>query len=203
MINSGKNLLSVIQAGDKIAVNMHLSKFKDRGIVVFDKVFSIPSSERIPALAKNEETRYQLLVALSASLKSAFGNMNLKMGMNEDQIIELADCIIDQSQEDNLSLEDVLLFLQELLVGKTISENGKEGRIFDRMDIPKFFELFEVYRQKRHEEIIHTREEQNAQFKILGKDITRPPIEDDKSIDTKTFLELMQTVYEEKHENNT
>jgi hypothetical protein len=193
----------VIQAGDKIAVNMHLSKFKDRGIVVFDKVFSIPSSERIPALAKNEETRYQLLVALSASLKSAFGNMNLKMGMNEDQIIELADCIIDQSQEDNLSLEDVLLFLQELLVGKTISENGKEGRIFDRMDIPKFFELFEVYRQKRHEEIIHTREEQNAQFKILGKDITRPPIEDDKSIDTKTFLELMQTVYEEKHENNT
>jgi hypothetical protein len=140
---------------------MHLSKFKERGVVSFPMVLSIDSKDRIPALSKTEEGRFEVLTALTASIKSAFSNINLRVGLNEDQMIELADAIIDQSGEDNLSLEDVLLFLQKLLVGDA-------GKIYDRMDIPTFFELFESYRQDRHLATIQIREEQQVQYKSLG-----------------------------------
>lgn len=148
-------------SGNKVAVNMHLSKFKERGVVLFPMVLSIATKDRIPALVKTEEGRYEVLIALTASLKSAFNNINLRVGLNEDQMIELADAIIDQSGEDNLSLEDVLLFLQKLLVGDT-------GKIYDRMDIPTFFQLFEKYRQDRHVAVLRIREEQQVQYKSLG-----------------------------------
>lgn len=189
-------MLNVILTGNKIATTQHLAKFKERGVVKYDLLLSIPSGERMPALAKDPDTRFMLLTALTASLKSAFSNMNLKMGMNEDQVIDLADCIIDQSEEDNLSLEDVLLFLQKMLIGDTAS--GKDGKIFDRMDIPKFFELFEVYRQARHEELLNKRYEQNAQYKIAGSSGTRSS-EMKENVDPKTFLELLKVVNDEKY----
>jgi hypothetical protein len=154
-------LLENMRNGNKVAVSIHLSSFKNRGVIAFDKVLSINSSDRIPALSSTSDGRYQVLIALTASLKSAFSNINLRVGLNEDQIIELADAIIDQSQEDNLSLEDVLLFLQKLLVGDA-------GKIYDRMDIPTFFEMFEKYRQERHKSLLRIREEQQAQYKSLG-----------------------------------
>lgn len=80
--------------------------------------------------------------------------------MNEEQIVELADMIIDQSHEDNLGLEDVLLFLSDLLTGKA-------GKIYDRLDIPTFFELFETYRQKRHDEMKSFRDDLDAQHRAL------------------------------------
>jgi hypothetical protein len=138
-----------------------LSIFKERGIISFEKVLAINSSDRIPALAKTPKGRGEVLTALTASLKSAFSNINLRVGLNEDQLIDLADAIIDQSAEDNLSLEDVLLFLQKLLVGDA-------GKIYDRMDIPTFFELFETYRQERHVAMLRIREEQQSQYKSLG-----------------------------------
>jgi len=144
-----------------MAVNAHLAAFKNRGIIAFDKILSIEAKDRIPALAATSEGRYEVLIALTASLKSAFNNINLRVGLNEDQMIDLADAIIDQSGEDNLALEDVLLFLQKLLTGEA-------GKIYDRMDIPTFFELFEKYRQDRHESMLRIREEQQVQYKSFG-----------------------------------
>jgi hypothetical protein len=144
-----------------MAVSAHLATFKNRGIVAFDKVLSISQKDRIPAIAATSEGRYEMLIALTASLKSAFNSFNLRVGMNEDQIIDLADAIIDQSSEDNLSLEDVLLFLQKLLVGDA-------GKIYDRMDIPTFFEKFEIYRQERHVQLLRIKEEQQSQYKSYG-----------------------------------
>jgi len=150
-----------MQNGNKMAVSAHLASFKERGVIAFDKVLCISNSERIPELSKTSDGRYQVLIALTAALKSAFNNINLRVGLNEDQIIELADSIIDQSHEDNLALEDVLLFLQKLLVGDA-------GKIYDRMDIPTFFEMFEKYRQQRYVSLRRIREEQHVQNKSYG-----------------------------------
>lgn len=169
-----------------------LSEFKEQGVIQFKKVLSIDSTQRIPALTKTNDGRFEILTALTASLKSAFNNMNLRVGMNEDQIIELADQIIDQSHEDNLSLEDVLLFLQRFLT-------SYYGKIYDRMDIPTFFEMFEKYRQERHEQLINIRDEEQTQFKISGKD-NSPRMERDPDIDPKTFFELFQTYNEGKND---
>ena len=159
-INSKPLLLSVLVEGDTIAVKNHLALYKVRGMVSYRKVLELPLSERIPALIEQPGKRAEILTALSAALKSAFGNINVRLAMNEDQVVELADMIIDQSHEDQLGIEDVLLFLCDLL-------QGKMGRVNDRMDIPTFFTLFEEYRQRRHLEMKGFRDELDAQHRAL------------------------------------
>jgi hypothetical protein len=179
---------------DKVAVNKHLSKFKYLGVVSFDKVLAINSNERLPAMIKTDEGREEVQIALTAAIKSAFSNFNLRVGLNEDQMIDLAEAIMDQSHEDNLSLEDVLLFLQRLVVGQA-------GKVYDRMDIPTFFELFEKYRQERHENLIRFRVEQNSQFKIQGRGATGN-IELD-GMDAGTILSMMQSLNSKDEEPDT
>lgn len=158
--NSRPLFANVLLAGDAMAVKTELARYKDRGMVSYRKVLEIPVSERIPALVENPEIREMILTALVASLKSALSGVNLRIGFNENQVVELADLIIDAAHEDNLGLEDVLLFLGDMLAAKM-------GKIYDRLDIPTFFELFETYRQRRHEEMKGFRDELDAQNKAL------------------------------------
>jgi hypothetical protein len=190
-ISSNKALLQKLVAGDKLAITSYLSKFKERGIVKFEKVLDISMADRIPSLVVSEEGRSEVLIALTVSLKSLFSNFNLRVGLNEDQLVEIADLIIEQSYEDNLSIEDFLLFGQKFLV-------GDYGKIYDRMDIPTFFEFFEKYRQARHESMLNIREEQHVQFKSMGRgpNISNP-IELNRDEDAKSTLELMQTYYDD------
>lgn len=149
-----------METGDKTQITHHLSRFKEKGLVRFDKVLAIESGERIAALVRQDEGYLKVAAAIAASIQSAVNNLNLKLNLSEDQIAELAGLIIDDAEEDNLALEDVLLFLQQMITGKL-------GKIYERLDIQKFFELFEVYRQQRHENLIRIREEQAAQHKAL------------------------------------
>jgi hypothetical protein len=142
-------------SGNKSELNYALTEFKDRGLIKFDKVLSIRSDQRIPVLAKTLEGRMKVSAAITASIKSAFDNINLRIGLTPDQTVEIAEQIIDQSEEDYLSLEDVLLFLQQLVTGKA-------GKIYDRMDVPTFFELFENYRESRYQELVRIRKDQKA-----------------------------------------
>lgn len=129
-------------------------------MVSYRKVLELPLNERIPTLIEQPGKRAEVLTAISAALKSAFNNINVRLSMSEDQVVELADMIIDQSHEDQLGIEDVLLFLGDLL-------QGKMGKVNDRMDIPTFFTLFEGYRQRRHEEMKGFKDEIDAQYRAL------------------------------------
>lgn len=140
---------------------MHLRLFKQDGVVRYDQVLRIPSSERIPALTKSDQGYRQVYTVLVVKLQQAFANLNLRKGFNEDQLLNLAEMIIEQSSEDNLSLEDVLLFLEQLV-------GGKCGKIFDRMDAPTFFEFFEDYRERRHMALQYRQYELHQQFKAMG-----------------------------------
>ena len=149
-----------LEAGNKREVATILKQFKlPTGAVNYPAVFSIPVTERIPALAAIDFTRVNLVVI--GALTMAFEAMNQKRGMNEFQILNLAEEIIDTSSEDNLSLEDLMLFLQNLV-------RGKYKIAYESFDIPKFMELFEIYRQERHKTILELRENQHLQHKSLG-----------------------------------
>lgn len=140
---------------------MHLSTFKEQGVIQYKNLLAVPATDRLPALTATKEGRERVFYVLVASLTSALQNLNLRYGLNEDQVIELADQIIDQAHEDNLSLEDVLLFLQQLITGKA-------GKIYDRLDVPTFFELFETYREDRHQALKEYRYEEQVNHKSLG-----------------------------------
>lgn len=145
--------------GSKTQVMAHLSKFKEAGKIKFEKTLCVPMAERIPALAQKE--RGLVVTAITASMKSALDNINIRKGLNEDQLIEIAETIIDQAEEDQLALEDVLLFLGRLVTGQA-------GTLYDRLDMPTFFELFESYREERFQALRHIRHEEHVNFKAMG-----------------------------------
>jgi hypothetical protein len=147
--------------GDNNAITTHLSAFKNRELIRYDKVLSIPTGDRIPALISSEAGRGYVAQALGGALIGAFNKMNLRKGFTEDQVEDLVGLIMEESLEDNLALEDVLLFLYQLITGKA-------GRIYDRLDIPSFFELFEVYREKRYKALQEIKYERECNYRSMG-----------------------------------
>lgn len=144
-------------------------------------------SQRIPQLIKKEGARNIVLIALSVAIKNAIKNVNLKYHMDEGQVVELADAIIDQSHEDQLALEDVVLFLQKMLV-------GEYGQLDFKIDTIKFFELFERYRQDRHSALVKFRYEQEANHKVSGR-FDEPQTLKDSNVDSETMISLIKSMH--------
>jgi len=175
-------------------LSVALNTFKlPNGAVNFPALLSVPGNDRIPSLVTKigyEKLHKTLGVAITLAMES----MNLSKPLTANQIFDLVDAIIDTSKEDYLAIEDVVLFLQKIV-------RGEGGALFAAMDIPKFMQKFEDYRQKRHSELLRIREEQVAQWNGMGGAATRVDIEIDKNIDAATFFELMQTFHEGKNDN--
>lgn len=152
-------LLNAIQTGDQQLVKTMLKGFVTvQGLTNYPALMLVPSRERIPALAKTN--RKDLHQVISAQIEYCMKFFNIPNGMNLEQIFLLADTIIDDSESDNLSLQDVFLFLQKLSAGKM-------GTIYNRLDIPTFMELLEIHRQERHEELLNFRYEEHVRNKSL------------------------------------
>jgi hypothetical protein len=157
---STRHLVDAINESRTDLIAANLSTFKDRGNVNYLAVINqVPLEDRLPALVQ-KYSKQKIAAILTVSLTACFEKMNLRYAMNAEQIVELADMIIETSEEDMLALEDVMLFLQQLV-------RGQMGKIYDRMDIPTFFEMFEKYRQNRHDDYMNAKEEKDAQFKAF------------------------------------
>lgn len=157
---STKELMNAMEAGDPMMVNTILRGYKlPNGATNYPQLLSIPVGDRLPGLAERYG-RKAIHLQIAAAIEGAMEKINLKLAMNPDQVFELAETIIDSSTEDQLAMEDLLLFLQDLL-------RGKAGKIYDRMDIPFFMELFEGYRQSRHEAYQDAKYEQDQQYRAL------------------------------------
>lgn len=153
-------MLNAIHNNRADLITANLSAFKDRGNVNYLAVINgIPLEDRLPALVK-KYPKQEIAAIITVALTSAFEKMNLRYAMNADQIVELGEMILESSEEDQLALEDIMLFLHQLV-------RGQMGKIYDRMDIPTFFEMFEKYRQDRHKDYLNAKEELDAQFKAL------------------------------------
>jgi hypothetical protein len=148
--------------GNRREVNNAIQIFMlPTGGVNFKAILSIPTSERIPAMAVQDSMSTDIIV--TAGITMALESMNLSRPMNEAQVMDLSLTIIDTAAEDNLALEDLMIFLQKLV-------RGQYGSNYESMDIPKFMSKFEEYRQERHQSMVRIREEQHAQHKALPVD---------------------------------
>jgi len=154
-----KHLLQCILSSNRAEINANLDRYQERGVVKFDNLFALPVGDRINGLAKRIGYK-DVHIAIAASVSSALEMISVKDGLSGPMVAELASQIITESEEDQLALEDLLIFLKGLIA-------GKYGTIYNRLDIPTFFELFEVYRQQRHESMMTIREEQHIQHKAL------------------------------------
>ena len=153
-------LIAALQAQDSQAINRELKLFKNTdGSPKMEMVLAIQRDNRITEMAAVDNTQVAAMIAVS--LTSCFENMNLSRPMRPEQIIDLTDAIIESAGEDQLAIEDLLLFLQGLL-------RGKYGKMYESMDMPKFFEFFEQYREQRHKVFLDIKYEQEVRHKALG-----------------------------------
>lgn len=146
--------------GNRMEVNQILKQYKVKdGTPNFPALFQIPTDGRISFMAQQDFTRINVIVI--GAITMALEAMNLKKTMNEFQVLELAETIIDTSDQDNLSFEDLMLFLQGLVRGKYKIPG-------DTMDLPRFMELFDQYRDERWQAGIKLRDDLHEQYKIMG-----------------------------------
>lgn len=154
------NLKNALEQGNKQEINIILKSFKnENGSVNFPALLQIPSTERLFSLAKKDYKKAASFVIVGITL--AMETMNLNRPMSPNQIIDLVDAILESCEEDNLALEDLMLFLQKLT-------RGDFGVLYESMDIPKFMEKFEIYREQRFQSLNSIREEEHAQNSGLG-----------------------------------
>lgn len=153
------NLMNALKTGNKADISVALRDYKQpNGTIYFPALFEIPTKNRLPQMAS--ESFGETLGIVTAAMTLAFESMNLVRGMIPAQIVDLSETILDSCGEDNLALEDLMLFLQKLT-------RGEYGKLYESMDIPKFMEMFEVYREERFQAIKTLRDEQHIQSKAM------------------------------------
>jgi hypothetical protein len=130
------------------------------GVVAFDKVLSISLHARIPNLTHvyGFEKIHEIIIVLITSFNNS---LNLIRPMNADQIVECAHDLVMTTEEDQLAIEDYVLFFKG-------AKEGKYGKILDRLDQQTIFSMLEEYRQERHRQFIRIKEEKETALKSLG-----------------------------------
>lgn len=170
--------------GSKGEVFNEMCRYKEKGEPNYMAVMqNVPISERLPALAKIYGPE-KISAVLNLAISNTLNSFNLRVGMNPDQIAELSFALIEDAEEDELAIQDILLFLDGF-------SKAKYGKIYDRMDKPTFFEMLEVYREQRHQAFIKAKEEAHAQFKSMG-DSNRMSNDKDKEANRNAMKQYLQ-----------
>lgn len=145
-----------------IIANLVVQNYQQEGVVNYEALLSIPQSERIPGLIENygKKTVHRLLVMM---LKEFNNKLVLpKAKKLTDTKTSMAACeLMLSSYEDQLSLEDVILFLQR-------AKAGLYGPIKNLILPSVLFDKFEMYRQARHDVFIKKKATRDAEFKAMG-----------------------------------
>src|SRR5258708_2996733 len=117
--NQQKSLMIAMEAGNNRQIATILKQYKTQGgDINYPAVMSVPLEERLPALFKNDFMKGTALVV--GALAMAFEKLSFKSKKNEVGVLvnNIAEEILNSCDEDNLSLEDLVLFLQNLVRGK-------------------------------------------------------------------------------------
>ena len=182
-----KLLLNAMAVGSTGEVHNQMCRYKEKGEPNHLSVMqNIPKDQRLPQIAKiygNDK----IATVLGKQITRTLLNFNLRVGMNTEQIYDLSLALIETAEEDNLAIEDIMLFLDGL-------PKFKYGKVYDRMDMPTFFEMLEVYREQRHQAYVNANEEAHAQFKSMG-DTNRMSNDTDKEANRNAMNEYLKNQY--------
>jgi hypothetical protein len=152
--------MSAILKADQERAHHIMRTYQERGVINFEKVLAISAHARIPNLTHvyGFENIHKLLGAMLTAFNES---LNLIRPMTPDQIFECSHDLVMTTEEDQLSVEDFVLFFKG-------AREGKYGRILDRLDQQTVFALLEEYRTERHRQYVRIKEEKHLEKKALG-----------------------------------
>lgn len=158
---STRNLLNSLAKQSEMGVQTNAMQYMGSdGAVDFIKLQGISLYGRIPNLT--HVYGIQKIHMILAALLTRFGNeLNLIRPMTAEQIESCSFEMLLTSQEDQLAIEDYVLFFKGAL-------QGKYGRILDRLDQQTVFTLLEEYREQRWQALQAYKMDLHEQQKALG-----------------------------------
>ena len=141
-----------------------VQQYGHNGEVKWDALLSIPLTERIPGLIHSygKKTMHKLLVMILKEFTNALPLTKIKK-MTDTRIAIAACEVMLTSWEDQLSLEDLILFLQK-------AKAGHYGAIKNMSHPVQLLSLMEAFRQARHEAYQKMKEAQHDAYKVLGEE---------------------------------
>lgn len=182
-------MLDLIAGSEKSEINAYLSRFLIASRPNYYQLLKVPGNERLPALKSilGEPSLIKILtIPISQCLRAA-GIDNLELAC------DIGNQILMECEEDNLSLQDISLFAREFT-------GGKYGKNYGQLTQLAFMEMFEQYRQARHEAMMEIRLEEQANHKALGPAERRS---DDQEEPKNLFREAMKDYIKNNNNENT
>jgi len=146
----------------ELIANLVLQQYQQKEAVHFNLLLSIPLHERIPGLMADYGSKrmHRLLVMIIREFCMSVPLPKSKK-LNETRISVCACDLILSSYEDQLSLEDIILFFER-------AKSGKYGAIKKMVTHQLIKEMLEQYRQERHKAYMQMKEAKEGELKILG-----------------------------------
>ena len=130
--------------------------------ILFDKLLSVPVADRIPGLMERygQKTVHRMLLMILREFAFTIPLPRYKK-MSDTKLSVLACELMLTAAEDQLSLEDVIVFLNR-------AKAGVYGSIQSMTTTTSITNLLEKYRQVRHEAYVKMKAEQEAHLKAVG-----------------------------------
>lgn len=142
--------------------NLVVQQYSAGDTVKFDALLSIPQTERIPGLIENygNKTMHKLLLMIVREFMAKMVLPKAKKLTDTKQSVLACELMLT-AYEDQLSLEDIILFLQRTKAG-----NYGPLRNFAHQSV--LLNKLEMYRQARHEAYLKINKAKEAEYKMLG-----------------------------------
>ncbi|MCU7548215.1 hypothetical protein OCK74_03775 [Chitinophagaceae bacterium LB-8] len=146
----------------ELITNLVQQQYSKDGEVNFPLLLSIPLQDRIPALVQEFGVKrmYHLLLMIVKAFTFSLPIPKTKK-LNDTRMSVCACDLILTAQEDQLSLEDIILFFER-------AKAGKYGSIKSLISHYQVMTLLDKYRAERHEAFMKIKDEKDAALKTLG-----------------------------------
>lgn len=146
----------------EIIANLVLQQYEKEGAVRFDLLYNILPSDRIPALTGEygKKRMYRLIVTLLREFCISIPLPKTKK-LNDTRINVCACDLMISAEEEELSMEDLILFFER-------TKKGKYGPVKKNLTHQIIKEKLDMYLLERSNAFAKFIEEKNAILKALG-----------------------------------
>ena len=146
----------------EVLAQLTLQNFQDNDTIDYKKLLSIPKENRIPVLIKEFGTK-RMHALITIMIKEFCHAIKLPKSrkLNETGSRACACDLMLSAEEDQLSMEDLVLFFER-------AKKGKYGSFKNVLTHFSLMEKLEMYRDERHNVYHQMKEKKEAVLKTLG-----------------------------------
>lgn len=146
----------------ELIASLALQQYSTANGANFEALLSIPLSERIPSLVSEYGLkRMHRLIKLILNEFCYSITLPKSKKLTETKIAAVACDMILVADEDQLSMEDLIMFFE-------LAKNGKYGKFKSLLTHYAIMEKLEQFRQERYETYVRIKEQKEAEVRLLG-----------------------------------